>query len=658
MLVKLTYQNLKKTFKNYLIYIISITLAFSLMFSFNLIANSKDVMELSHVMENFKSIMFFVNCIILFVLSYLINYTIKFMFHKRSKEFGTYMILGIEKKQINKMFLLENLLMGLIALILSFFIGYFFSQILSFIIMNIFERPYKVILASDLFIPIVYSIIYFIIIYFIVLFLTYHRIKKTTIHDLLNLEKKNEEKKYQKRKYATWKFLLFLLIGILALCIINKEFIGIGIDPSFSKILFASLLLIISIYGITFNLGDTLINFVLKKNKRKYKKNHLFIVRQFTSKIKTMSWTLATLSLLILLTFLSLSISNLMGAILEHQIDLSAPMDISIIDDEKKFPKYLEVVEENYQIKEKFVYHSYKNDKDSIYKKLSENEQSWNEDDTIIRLSDYNKLMQMRGKKTISLASNEYALNVSNELEQILSEKKEEIRTITLPNQEKLELKNMFTENYSSMYALGSGYLVIVPDEKIENLEIEDSYLIIDTIEETDEELEDKLINAVNNKRCEQDETGYTFCYSLANISVKGSYEATNKSTTTILSFALFYLAFIFTTVTGAILAIQTLNDQDKYKYRFQVLSKLGMEEKEIHKIIFTETSIFFIFPILYPLITSFIINCILNKLFKLFLPSNHAFISIYLSGISIFLMIYLIYYLTTYFGIKKNLED
>lgn len=170
------------------------------------------------------------------------------------------------------MFLLENLLMGLIALILSFFIGYFFSQILSFIIMNIFERPYKVILASDLFIPIVYSIIYFIIIYFIVLFLTYHRIKKTTIHDLLNLEKKNEEKKYQKRKYATWKFLLFLLIGILALCIINKEFIGIGIEPSFSKILFASLLLIISIYGITFNLGDTLINFVLKKNKRKYKK--------------------------------------------------------------------------------------------------------------------------------------------------------------------------------------------------------------------------------------------------------------------------------------------------------------------------------------------------------------------------------------------------
>ena len=453
MLVKLTYQNLKKTFKNYLIYIISITLAFSLMFSFNLIANSKDVMELSHVMENFKSIMFFVNCIILFVLSYLINYTIKFMFHKRSKEFGTYMILGIEKKQINKMFLLENLLMGLIALILSFFIGYFFSQILSFIIMNIFERPYKVILASDLFIPIVYSIIYFIIIYFIVLFLTYHRIKKTTIHDLLNLEKKNEEKKYQKRKYATWKFLLFLLIGILALCIINKEFIGIGIEPSFSKILFASLLLIISIYGITFNLGDTLINFVLKKNKRKYKKNHLFIVRQFTSKIKTMSWTLATLSLLILLTFLSLSISNLMGAILEHQIDLAAPMDISIIDDEKNFPKYLEVVEENYQIKEKFVYHSYKNDKDSIYKKLSENEQSWNEDDTIIRLSDYNKLMQMRGKKTISLASNEYALNVSNELEQILSEKKEEIRTITLPNQEKLELKNMFTENYSSMYA-------------------------------------------------------------------------------------------------------------------------------------------------------------------------------------------------------------
>ena len=114
MLTKLTFQNLKKTCKNYIIYVISITLAFSLMFSFNLISNAKDIIELSSIMENFKTTMLFVNCIILFVLSYLINYTIKFMFHKRSKEFGTYMILGIEKKQISKRphskFILQGLL--------------------------------------------------------------------------------------------------------------------------------------------------------------------------------------------------------------------------------------------------------------------------------------------------------------------------------------------------------------------------------------------------------------------------------------------------------------------------------------------------------------------------------------------------------------------
>ena len=644
MLAKLTFQNLKKTCKNYLIYMISITLAFSLMFSFNLIANSKDVIELSNVMENFKTTLLFVNCIILFVLSYLINYTIKFMFHKRSKEFGTYMLLGIPKKEISKMFLLENLFMGILALLLSFFLGYFFSQILSFIIMNIFERPYKVILANDLFIPIMYSVIYFIIIYFIVLFLSNRRIKKTTIYNLLHLEKKNEEKKFKRKKFSTCKFIAFLLLGIISLLMINHEFVGIGIEPSFSKIFLASILLILSIYGITYHLGDTLINFVLKKNHRKYKKNHLFI--------------LATLSLLILLTFLSLSISNLMNAILEHQIEITAPMDITIIDDETNFSKYLDVIKKDYTIEKQFIYHSYKNNNESIFNKLTEDEQSWNEDDTIMRLSDYNKLMEMRGKEPISLASNEYAVNASNEMYQILEPKKDEIRKITLPNQEKLELKNMFTDNYSSMYSLGSGYVVIVPDEAVKDLEIIDSYLIVDTLEETDEFLEDKLTEAADNEMCEEDEDGYIYCYSLANISVKGSYEATNKSTTTILSFALFYLAFIFTTVTGAILAIQTLNDQEKYKYRFQVLSKLGMEEKELHKIIFTETSIFFIFPIIYPLITSFIINCILNKLFKLFLPSSHAFISIYLSGISIFLIIYLIYYLATYFGIKKNLED
>ena len=92
--------------KDYVIYLITVTIAFSLIFAFNLVGNSKEVLELSEVMNNFKLVMYFVNTLIVLAVCFLINYTIKFMFAKRSKEFGTYMILGIKKNKISNLFTL------------------------------------------------------------------------------------------------------------------------------------------------------------------------------------------------------------------------------------------------------------------------------------------------------------------------------------------------------------------------------------------------------------------------------------------------------------------------------------------------------------------------------------------------------------------------
>ena len=98
MLGKLAVRNTKRSIKDYLIYLITVTIAFSLIFAFNLVASSEEVIELSTGMDTFKYILAFVNVVIIFVICFLINYTTKFMFEKRSKELGTYMLLGIRKK--------------------------------------------------------------------------------------------------------------------------------------------------------------------------------------------------------------------------------------------------------------------------------------------------------------------------------------------------------------------------------------------------------------------------------------------------------------------------------------------------------------------------------------------------------------------------------
>ena len=154
MIKKLAYCNAKRSIKDYLIYVVTITIAFSLMFSFNLISNSKDILELADMMKNFKIALIIVSLIVCFVLGFLINYMIKFMFKKRSKEFGLYLLLGIKKKDIAKIFILENLTLGFISLLLSFFFGILLSTVMSSIILNIFNAPYLVKLPTNYLEPI------------------------------------------------------------------------------------------------------------------------------------------------------------------------------------------------------------------------------------------------------------------------------------------------------------------------------------------------------------------------------------------------------------------------------------------------------------------------------------------------------------------------
>ena len=169
MLRKLAIRNAKRSIKDYLVYLITVIMSFSLIIAFNLIVYSKDVRELSSMMMNFRLAVIEVSVLVVFVIGWLINYTMKFMLSKRSKEFGTYMILGIERKDIIKMFLIENIFLGIFAFVVSIFIGYILSDLLTAVIMNIFEVQYKLNFSIS-WQPFALSILYFIIIYLFVMF--------------------------------------------------------------------------------------------------------------------------------------------------------------------------------------------------------------------------------------------------------------------------------------------------------------------------------------------------------------------------------------------------------------------------------------------------------------------------------------------------------
>ena len=654
MLSKLAFRNVKRSAKDYVIYLITVTLAFSFIFAFNLMGNSKEILNLCDVMNNFALVMYFVNAFIIVVVCFLINYTVKFMFSKRSKEFGTYMLLGIKKKKITKMFTFENIILGFFSLLISIPIGYIFSLFMSFIVTRMFELDSIVKITFNLN-SVLLLLLYFALIYLFVLFLARHRIKKVKIHDLLYLEKQNEEKRFKKNKVRNVAFIVSLIVGVVAMFLFDKQFKGMGTEPSFGIIFLCILLIIISIYGVAITLSDFILKIVLKNKKIKYSKDNLFIARTFSSKVKTMSFTLGTLTVLITFTLIALNLSSLFKGMFDYQLEYSAPYDISIHADEEDIPEYLKIIEDNYTIEDKLIYNGYSEPNNNIGKLLNE-ERGWRETDQVIKLSDYNKLLELKGDKKVTLKDDEYLLHITKELKDNLEDKKE-ISYITLANGKTLKQKEIKSEGYTYAWGMGYGFVIVVPDEAVDGLTIEETRLIVNTKEETTEKFAKELTSYIAPDICEETIDGETVCYSLANITIRGQEKANNNGFVTITSFVCFYIAFIFIAVVGTILAIQSLSDSTKYKYRYRVLSKLGVRDEVLNKTIFKQLFVFFIFPIFYPLIISFVTVTSLNKIFNIVLTTDTIYLLYYFINVFIFVLIYAIYFLVTYFGFKRNIE-
>ncbi len=658
MLSKLAYRNARRSIKDYVIYIITVTLAFSFIFAFSLLSFSKEVLELNSVMENFKFVIYVVNVFIALVVCFLINYTIKFMFGKRAKEFGTYMILGIRKRKISNLFTIENIILGFMSFILAIPLGFLFSQIMSLVITSSFKLE-EIVRVSFSIKAILYLLLNFVIIFLFVLVFARRRIKKMKVYDLLYYDKRNEKTYGKHKKVRNYVFIFSLCLGIFSLLLFDSQFkLDMYDEPNMGVIFICVGLLILSIYGVIITLSDFILKLILSKKALKYKGDNLFVSRTFFSKVKTMSFTLGTLSILITLSMVALNLSSLFKGMFEYQLNISAPYDISVETSPDKINEYLSVIKNEYTIEDMHIYSSYEYG-DIINRAIESNGgvMGFREKDHYLKLTDYNKLLEMMGLEEVSLEQDEYILHVTKEYKDILKNDKS-LEYIILENGVKLKQKSFIYENYSYTWGRGYGFIVVVPDIILKEMDTDISHIVVNTKEKTTEEFDNKLTSLSLSDICEYNEDGFNICYSNSAVSVRGAIESQNNGFMTITSFVCFYISFIFIAVVGTILAIQSLSDSTKYKYRYRVLNKLGVREEELYRTVRKQLLIFFLVPLIYPVIVSFFTLLSMNRVFKVALTNDFMYLVFYLVNLGVFLVIYFIYFLATYFGFKKNISE
>ena len=679
MLGKLSFRNAKRQARDYVIYFITVIISVALMFSFNSIAVSNDIKELSTYMEDFSKAITGISIIIILVMAWLINYCMRFMLEKRSKEFGTYQILGIEKKSISNMFTLENLIIGAIAFIIGIIVGTFLYQIFTSIIMNLFSRAYKIDITFDLK-AVGMTAIYFFGIFGLVLLNCRRKIKKTKVYDLLYADKKNENNIIRNSKGNIIIFILSILLLVGALIITHKEFSNAS-NMGGRNILIAIIMLIVGIYLFYISLSNFIVKRYLNNKSRKYKKDNMFLYRNLTSKINTMSVSIGTIALMFTIIIIGGNVALLMNNMLSNEIEMGYPFEIMVSSADGDFSKYKEYIEANAEVKDLYEYRIYNIKKTGISKAFDGTKfegAGVEETDTVISLTDYNKLREILGYEKVSMQDDEIIINCLKTVKAPLDNYIKENNNIKVVGND-VTIKEIRGDNLAQVGFNGYYYLIIVPDSLIPKVEQEDSnlrnevgdsyyldfpYNLVATTEEmTDEKFYDELCNFIltEEKQITGDLNGeekeYTMEISLGNVQTKGERMSQAKSFYAIISFLAFYIALVFVMATATLLAIQQLSDSEKYKYRYELLKKLGMDESQMNRTIFKQLFFYFVTPIILPIIISIPATLSVASIFTIAVTWEEILRNM-LIVFGMLILVYGIYFIATDVQFNRNINE
>ena len=673
MLCKLSLKNITKSMKDYAIYFFTLILGVAIFYVFNAIDSQTVMFKVSgrtyEIIKLMTSILSAISVFVSFILGFLIIYASRFLIKRRNKEFAIYLTLGMSKRKISLILFFETLLIGLISLIIGLGLGVFLSQLMSVLVANMFEADmtkFQFVFSQSACLK---TLIYFGIMYLIVIIFNTIIINKYKLIDLLSSSKKSEKVKLKNPYVCIVIFIISVIVLGLAYYLVTDGFEKL---TTANQILIPIIMGIVSTFTLFWSMSGLILKLVMSLKNIYYKGLNSFIVRQISSKINTMVFSMTIICLMLFVTICvlssSLSLKNSMTKNLKElvpmDIEFTKPVnreegngfsEIEVNDSKISIEKTLEKLNLNpeEEFKDTLSFNIYEdesiilkslliNSLDEIYKEYPF--LLYNQTIDLMKLSDYNALAEKFNLEKYNLKENEYIVIVNYDY-------MASIINTGLKNNPELLLNN---ETYHSKYKkcqdgfyelnssrTNTGFIVL-PDKALENHTSIAEFLVAN-YKNDKEKTEDKIDEVLSNNYNKTTWLTYNSKIDIAKASV---------GLGALVTFVGLYLGIIFLISSAAILALKELSESTDNKERYNMLRKIGASEEMLNSALFKQIGIFFATPLLLA-----IIHSIFGIKFANFLLESMGTKGLLLSNImtAIFLVtIYGGYFILTYLCSKN----
>ena len=693
MLFKLSARNMQKSFKDYAIYFITLVLGVALFYMFNSLDSQEAMLQVSSSTKEMIKLMInmlgMVSIFIAVILGLLIVYANNFLINRRKKEFGIYMTLGMGKRQISKILLLETIFVGIISLAIGLILGIFASQFMSILVAKLFQADmseFEFVFSQNACIK---TCIYFAVMFLAVMVFNTFTISRYKLISLLTASKKNEQVRMKNPIICIIVFIIAAIGLSYAYWMVTKGVFKMkNVDETTKAIGISVLIGIAGTVLIFWSFSGLILKLLQTKKSTYLKGTNMFVLRQLHNNINTTVISMSVICLMLFMTITALSSSIALKNSMQADIEKMTPVDLNLYksanlkvnDNKNKYSQELQydstqsilytLTQNGFDIKllkdiieipiydvEGFTWEKTLGEATEQIKKQSPM-MKLDTPENIIKISDYNKIAKLYGNEQYSLEDDEYIIicNYGG----IASIRNFGLKTKPIISLKGKEYKPKYSECKDGFIQISTSHtnvgIVLVPDScNLSKDEQQLWFLAANYNAKTDEEKVN--IGKVFSEDDSELMKKLTSQNNTLNVETKIRLVESSVGLSTIIVFIAIYLGIIFLIASCAILALKQLTESSDNKQRYIILRKIGCDEKMINQALFRQIGIFFILPLVLAVIHSIFGIQFAMSIFDT-LASREQLLPSVIATVIVMGVIYGCYFLATYVGSKNIIKE
>lgn len=336
MLCKLAWGNVRRAGRDYLVYLLTLTLGVTVFYAFNTVSMQVDIAGIKEegLSELMGSMLGYLTYFLAGVMAFLMVYANNFIMKRRKKEFGLYQVLGMRRGRVATIMALETVIVSVGAFVAGIVLGVGLSQLMTFFTASLFKTQ----IANFHFFFSVHAfnltLACMLVMFVLTLLLNLRAVRRTKLIELMGAERRNESIKTRNPWIAIAIFAVgVVLVGVAYYRLLRDGFPLTATDSkpqeAMSQFGITTAMVTVGTFALFWGLSGMLIKLLQSLRSVYWRGLNMFTVRQLSAKVNTVCFSMGVIAMILFLAITSVTCGMSIANVMNENLERYNPVDVS-----------------------------------------------------------------------------------------------------------------------------------------------------------------------------------------------------------------------------------------------------------------------------------------------------------------------------------------